>query len=204
MFKHYDQYDENEEFDEAFNDEFEDFPDDVPEETDLDENEDTPAERPIDFTNQEDDMRKIISYVTRYVKPRANLFEYMLNDEYKIVESVVNDIAPAVEEQGVMGAILSINQGMMTNLYDFYSKLMRVENFINRRYKEDNVNEIFDIERFLSDQEYAKKHSDIYNKIKKYVNPLSAILAIPNFKKMFFVQDSALKLIERSVQTKLD
>ena len=204
MFKHYDQYDENEEFDEAFNDEFEDFPDDVPEETDLDENEDTPAERPIDFTNQEDDMRKIISYVTRYVKPRANLFEYMLNDEYKIVESVVNDITPAVEEQGVMGAILSINQGMMTNLYDFYSKLMRVENFINRRYKEDNVNEIFDIERFLSDQEYAKKHSDIYNKIKKYVNPLSAILAIPNFKKMFFVQDSALKLIERSVQTKLD
>ena len=211
LFKHYDQYDMDEAYDDAFGDESNNLFVDEQEDDDAydlaeDENGEysETTEQTIDFSNREDDMRKIISYIARYAKPRAELFEYMTKDDYKVVKSVVRDIALAVEEQSIMGALLSINQGMKTNLYEFYSKLMRLENFINRRYKESKVEETFDVEQFLSDPGYAKKHSDIYNKIKKYVNPLGAILAIPNFKKMFFVQNNALKLIERSVQTKLD
>lgn len=162
-------------------------------------------EAEVNWDNRDADIRNLIRYVQRYALPRAELYSYMSQGSFDILQKVIEDIVPATEEQSIVGAILSINQGMKTNLFDFYNKLMRIENFVNRRLNSISENEeTFDIVQFLRDPEYAKKFIDLYEGIKKFANPLAIINTVPNFKKMFAIQGDALSLFERSVQAKLD
>lgn len=204
-------------YDEDFNEEFESYEEPEYEEDesypdDIDENGEEAEEyhvRQNDKFDENEEIPRLIRYIKMYLKPRANLFAEINAEAFNTFNDVIDNVMPGVEEQSIVGALLKINQGMQTNAYDFYAKLMRIENFINRKYLENNV-EIddqpaeFDIEQFIKDQNYAKQHIELYNRIKTFVNPLAIIKAVPNFAKMFEIQGEALDLLSRSAQWKLD
>lgn len=72
-------------------------------------------------------------------------------------------MSPATEEQGIIGSILSVNQGLKTSQAEFYGKLKKVENFINDSVKksesltDSEKQEDFNIIRFLKEDDYKEK-----------------------------------------------
>ena len=162
-------------------------------------------ERQNEKFDEDVEIPKLIRYIKMYLKPRANLLAEVDSSTFNTFNDVIDNVMPGVEEQSIVGALLKINQGMQTNAYDFYAKLMRIENFINRKYIDnkiqiDDKQAEFDIEQFIKDSSYAKQHIELYNQVKTFVNPLAIIKAVPNFAKMFEIQGEALDLLSRSAQ----
>ena len=102
--------------------------------------------------------------------------------------------------------MLGVNQGINTNLNDFYAKLRRVENFINQKIKDRklDVDENFDIINFLKSDSYKEKWIDKYESIKSVFNILKIIDSVPNFKNMYQQNALAFELVQHSFRNKLN
>ena len=189
----------------AYNEEYEDFDDyddyssDV--EQDFDDFEDA-IDIPVETLNpgSEEDNRTLLRYTRKFLKARANLYEQN-SDSFNLFANVVANVLPITEEQNIVGMELGVNQGIPTNEFDFYNKLLRIENFINKAYG-DNAD--FDIIQFIEDEDYREHHIAKYEAIKKGLNPLAIISRVPNFAQMFKFYGTANKLLGRSAQFKLD
>lgn len=153
-----------------------------------------------------DSLIKLYNYVEQYVIPKNEQLSIMpdYTDNIEKLQIFADNVRPAIEEQTILGAILGINQGLKTNLYDFIKVLKRVEMFINKRLGEGLSSENrFDIIRFLDDAEYKKTWCNVYDKLKSVYNILKVIDTVPNFKAMYDQNSLAYKLLMHSFRNKL-
>lgn len=119
---------------------------------------------------------------------------------------ILNEILPGVEEQGILGALCGLNQGLRTKTFDKIKFIQRIENYVNKQIqaalkqskKETDkhakirlkVTEIlgeeitFDLFNFASNDVYQKKMIDVMGYMKHTDNVLEIITTVPHFKQM--------------------
>ena len=110
-------------------------------------------------------LKNLEAYFREYVVPKNEAFVNArangddLDGALEKLTQFYTNVLPAVEEQTILGAMLGVNQGIKTNLNDFYAKLRRVETFINQKIKDRKVevDEPFDIINFLKSDSYKEK-----------------------------------------------
>lgn len=100
--------------------------------------------------------------------------------ELKKLETIADNIVPAMKEMELMGSMLGINQGMRTDNYAKFSYIQRIEGFIKER-----TNKPFSLMEFLSNKVYRQEFIDEYEKVKSTYNILDVITKVPHFAKMF-------------------
>lgn len=109
--------------------------------------------------------------------------------DFHSLETIYNDIIPAMEEMEILGAMLGINQGMRTDDYKMYSYVKRIENFINSKYNNaSNKDETlipFNLMYFLQNEDYRLNQIKQYNQVKTSYNILDIITSVPHFASMF-------------------
>ena len=119
------------------------------------------------FTVNRKHLQDLYRYLAKYVLPKNNALLALPDalSQIMILDNFAENILPAVEEQQVIGSMLGVNQGLKTNQGDFYSFIKRIENFVNTRWfdaqrklevPEEDI-EIFDVIKFLEDEEYRQK-----------------------------------------------
>lgn len=159
-----------------------------------------------------DSLKNLEAYFKEYVIPKNEVFVNArrngddLDGALEKINQFYTNVLPAVEEQTVLGAMLGVNQGIKTNLNDFYAKLRRVENFINQKIKDKDVevDETFDIINFLKNDSYKEKWIDKYEGIKSVFNILKIIDSVPNFKNMYQQNALVFELVQHSFRNKLN
>lgn len=119
---------------------------------------------------------------------------------------ILNEILPGVEEQGILGALCGLNQGLRTKTFDKIKFIQRIENYVNKQIQAalkqskketDKHAEIrlkvieilgeettFDLFNFASNDVYQKKMIDAMSYMKHTDNVLEIITTIPHFKQM--------------------
>lgn len=157
-------------------------------------------------------LKNLEAYFREYVVPKNEAFVNArkngddLDGALEKLTQFYTNVLPAVEEQTILGAMLGVNQGIKTNLNDFYAKLRRVETFINQKIKDRKVevDEPFDIINFLKSDSYKEKWIDKYEGIKSVFNILKIIDSVPNFKNMYQQNALAFELVQHSFRNKLN
>ena len=157
-------------------------------------------------------LKNLEAYFREYVIPKNEAFVNArvngdnLDEALEKLTQFYTNVLPAVEEQTILGAMLGVNQGIKTNLNDFYAKLRRVETFINQKIKDRKVevDEPFDIINFLKSDSYKEKWIDKYEGIKSVFNVLKIIDSVPNFKNMYQQNALAFELVQHSFRNKLN
>lgn len=86
------------------------------------------------------------------------------NEDLKNLGTLAH-LIEAAEEMSTLGRQAGINQGMKTNVADFYNFSKNVENFVNKKIAKHNketekskapqITEQFDMNQFLQNDEYA-------------------------------------------------
>lgn len=150
-----------------------------------------------------EDYRLLLRYTRKFLKQRAKVLSDNL-DQFGKFKRIVDKVLPITEEQNIAGMELGVNQGMPTNEFDFYNKLYRIENFVNKAYSNNNLEQDFDVISFIEDDAYREYHIQKYESIKNAINPLAVISKVPNFAQMFKFYGVANSLLSRSSQFKLD
>ena len=157
-------------------------------------------------------LKNLEAYFREYVVPKNEAFVNArangddLDGALEKLTQFYTNVLPAVEEQTILGAMLGVNQGIKTNLNDFYAKLRRVETFINQKIKDSDldIDENFDIINFLKSDSYKEKWINIYEGIKSVFNILKIIDSVPNFKNMYQQNALAFELVQHSFRNKLN
>ena len=103
-------------------------------------------------------------------------------DQLSDLRLIRTKFIPAAEEQQILGNMLKINQGLVTNAHAQYSLIKRIENFVTER-----IGQPFDLMSFINDSEYRQKAIDLYEKEKSTINILAVISSVPHFAEMFNV-----------------
>jgi len=150
-----------------------------------------------------EDYRMLLRYTQKFLKSRAEVLEKNW-EKFGQFKTIVNDVLPITEEQNIAGMELGVNQGIPTNEFDFYNKLLRIENFINSAYSAAGLETNFDIVQFIENPSYKEFQINKYESIKYALNPLAIISRVPNFAQMFDFYGTANKLLGRSAQFQLD
>lgn len=105
-----------------------------------------------------------------------------------------------VEEMSTLGRQASINQGLKTNITDYYNFANNMESFINRRLPKDF--EKFSFTKFLMDEDYRQRWINYgYNKQLGFIkgfNILEALSLSPNFFNMSKLVPTVSSLLETS------
>lgn len=193
------QNDFDEDYDESLEDSMEFYSDEIQD----DEDGEFIDDESYDIEVPEQDLRNLLRYSQKFLSERANILEENF-DKFIPFDTIVNKVMPITEELSICGMELGVNQGIPTNEFDFYNKLMRIENFINKAYLDNDLKNDFDIIKFIEDKNYRETHIDKYESIKFALNPLAVISKVPNFEQMFSFYGTANKLLGRSAQFKLD
>lgn len=159
-------------------------------------------------------LNKLYRYINNYVIPKNADLEIASSEDIQKLKDFYENVIPAVEEQQINGMLLGVNQGIKTDPYKFYSRLKRVENFINRRVNQNSENntddvlnneveEPFNIIEFLDNSQYRKYWIDKMDELKTVTNPLKLIWYVPNFREMYKLNSVAYHKINHSIQAKL-
>ena len=120
----------------------------------------------------------------------------------------LKNLLPYVEEMSTLGRQASINQGLKTNITDFYNFAHNLEIFINRRIPKRFKNNLhFSIDEFLRDENYRRMWIE-YGKderlgISKGFNILEALTLSPNFFNMSKLVPTVTSLLEASQTYKI-
>lgn len=145
---------------------------------------------------------ELIRYAEKYLKLKSKLINEVGDFDYSVLEEVMTRILPATEEQRILGRMLSVNQGLKTNTYDVYSFRKTIENFINKRYTDDEQKP-FDLMRFILDDDERQLQIDQYEKVKSKLNILAVISSPKHFRTMFDMMATAISLTEQSARNRL-
>ena len=117
-------------------------------------------------------------------------------------------LLPYVEEMSTLGRQASINQGLKTNITDFYNFAHNLEIFINRRIPKRFRNSLhFSVDEFLRNENYRRMWIE-YGKderlgISKGFNILEALTLSPNFFNMSMLVPTVKSLLETSQTYKI-
>lgn len=98
----------------------------------------------------------------------------------------------SVEEIQLLGKMLKINQGIPTNLEDFYVYVKSIENYIKKRLNVD-----FDIHRFILDEDYKQQFIIAYERNKRNFNILEVISEVPHFAEMFKTISTNRRILDK-------
>lgn len=122
------------------------------------------------------------------------------------IKMILEKIIPGVEEQGILGALCGLNQGLRTRSFDKIKFTQRIENYFNRilsdalkvSRKETSehaeirlkVSEIlgeditFNLFKFATDNDYQQKMVSVMEYLYHTDNILKIITTVPHFKQM--------------------
>ena len=108
-------------------------------------------------------------------------------------QAILDDIAEfenvmeGADEFSALGQTLGINQGIPTSKIDLQKRVARLQKVYANRFAETKMGmeEQLDVQKFLTDPEYATIIKDQYNKVKKCVNIFDLVDHIPQFKAIF-------------------
>ena len=157
------------------------------------------------------ELTKLYRYAVQYFIPKTELWNALdkkEQDKAKIdFEKLSSNILYATQEMRILGSLGSINQGLKPRDFDEYKFAANIAKFINQAYisrGKGEINEEFDLFKYLSDKEYHNRHVAYYDKVKSSVNILRALDATANFKEMFNYVLINRKMIERSAAIKIE
>lgn len=166
---------------------------------------------------QRKDYVSAYRYVRKYLIPKNRVLSRLSTDpatsNYKLDLLKLQEILKSTKEQQILGAIYGINQGMDTGDYEEYSRIVRVEKFINKKYMDAGKTnfEPFDYIKFLSNnivypdgKTYQQKQIDQYNQVKSTYNVLQMAISVPHYKSMLDTIRTNRYLVERSVALSME
>ena len=168
------------------------------------------------------DVRDLYRYTLKYLVPKQNRLLEVVTDEngegwkeVKKLKDYYEHIYPGVKEQQMCGTSLGVNQGLATDQYSFYSKLKKMQNFINEALSNEEVP--FNIFDFLMDKKiieytpmgpiersYRDEWIKKYDEVKIKVNPLKLIWNVDHFREMYKLNGMAYKFMNHSFAAKLN
>lgn len=129
------------------------------------------------------------------IKKCANVLEWQLRmfkfkdgleniDDELSKLSNISELLPNVKEMSTMGQTQGINQGQRTNLYANRNFIKGLTDHVNKVFDESKIEERFDFDRYINDDEYRQKVIDLYENSKKSFNILNALYRLPHFWEM--------------------
>ena len=150
-----------------------------------------------------------VDVLIRYFKEckiRDRFIKQNGHDDDTRIAMILSDIIPGVEEQGILGALCGLNQGLRTRSFDKIKFTQRIENYFNRilsdalkvTRKETSqhadvrlkVSEIlgedvtFDLFKFATNMDYQNKMISAMEYLYHTDNILKIITTVPHFKQM--------------------
>lgn len=125
---------------------------------------------------------KILQWQLRAFDFKDSLGEDAVSEATKLEN--ISDIITNVEEMSTMGQAQGINQGQRTNLYANRAFIKRIDDFVNKRFKDKEIDATFSFEKFVTDDVYRANMIDLYDKVKSTYNILEALTTLPHFWEM--------------------
>lgn len=125
------------------------------------------------------------------------------NEEMLTDINEFENILEGAEEFSNLGRILGLNQGLPTSKADLQNVVQFIQSILANRVKayndkqtKENQIEVppLDVQRYLTDAEYAKKIKDLYNTVKKCVNIFDVIDHIPQFNAIFKIFSGVMEI----------
>lgn len=117
-----------------------------------------------------------ISFIDKQIKYATEQNNENLIAKYNKLKSFIL----GTEEIRILGRMLKINQGLPTNINDFLSYIMSIEEYVQK--KLDNT---FSLIEFINNLEYRNNKIIEYNSVKEHFNILEVISEVPHFAAMF-------------------
>ena len=145
--------------------------------------ENTPSDPERDYISKSD-YKNAINVLEWQL--RAFDFKSKLKDpvaELNKLEKISN-LLPNVAEMSIMGQAQGINQGQRTNLYANRAFIKRINDHVNKLFKENKVEATFNFDRFVNDETYRAQMINAYDGVKKTFNILEALTRLPHFWEM--------------------
>ena len=119
---------------------------------------------------------------------------YQVHTAYQ--EGLLTDLktlAEGAEEMRVLGSLLSLNQGVKTDLEGLVRQIELIEKAIYN--KTENANDLIDLQRFAFDESYREEMIERYEKVKHSFNILDVVSKVPHF--LGYVQTLATAVAEQ-------
>lgn len=167
----------------------------------LSQNPDVPKPEPL--------IKGEVDTLIRYFKEckiRDKFIEQNGHRDDARIKMILEEIIPGVEEQGILGALCGLNQGLRTRSFDKIKFTQRIENYFNRILNDAlkvsrketaqhaeirlKVSEIlgkditFDLFKFATDNDYQQKMVSAMEYLYHTDNILKIITTVPHFKQM--------------------
>lgn len=167
----------------------------------LSENSNVPKPEPL--------IKGEVDTLIRYFKEckiRDKFIEQNGHGDDARIKMILEEIIPGVEEQGILGALCGLNQGLRTRSFDKIKFTQRIENYFNRILNDAlkvfrkettqhadirlKVSEIlgeditFDLFKFATDNDYQQKMVSAMEYLYHTDNILKIITTVPHFKQM--------------------
>ena len=117
-----------------------------------------------------------ISFIDKQIKYATEQNNENLIAKYNKLKSFIL----GTEEIRILGRMLKINQGLPTNINDFLSYIMSIEEYVQK--KLDNT---FSLIEFINNPEYRNNKIIEYDSVKEHFNILEVISEVPHFAAMF-------------------
>lgn len=152
------------------------------------------------------------------------LLKYKDTDKESKLQRLYN-LAESAEETKILGRILKINQGLPTNMNEFYSYTTSITKYVESRFNKELVEEkrrinaqktngekvytteinkrianewqYFDLMKFINNPEYQLEMINKYERNKVNFNILDTIAKIPHFKAMFSTLSTNKEVLTR-------
>ena len=105
-------------------------------------------------------------------------------DEELVRLEKISDLLPNVAEMSIMGQAQGINQGQRTNLYANRAFIKRINDHVNKLFKDNDIQTTFSFDQFINDEQYRTQMIGLYNSVKKTFNILEALTRLPHFWEM--------------------
>lgn len=104
-------------------------------------------------------LQNLYNYLQFFLIPKNKQVDQLSVADLESLETFYNSTLPAVEEQTILGNILSVNQGIKTKLEEFMGVLRKIENFINSRLEDLDAEDLqrFNIIDFLNGDDSYKE-----------------------------------------------
>lgn len=117
-----------------------------------------------------------ISFIDKQIKYATEQNNENLIAKYNKLKSFIL----GTEEIRILGRMLKINQGLPTNINDFLSYIMSIEEYVQK--KLDNT---FSLIEFINNLDYRNNKIIEYDSVKEHFNILEVISEVPHFAAMF-------------------
>ena len=129
---------------------------------------------------------QLIDFVEDYIRQA-----HIIGQNKDIYQDLAK-LAEGAEEMRILGQLLSLNQGIKTNIEDLLKQVNLIERAIYN--KTGNLNDLVDLNRFVFDEDYRQQCINKYEEYKHSFNIYDVVSTVPHF--MGYLQTLAITLKE--------